>query len=291
MPTHACARVPAWHTLKHTDAAFKSMRVDDGWSSSITGGGYRTTGRPFKINCGVFVCLCCVVFVCLCCLCWCVCVAFVSRLLFGCCFFFFLGHIKSPISPSTGLSRVLALLGLRPARPPYSIVPQSCGILCCCFLPYQIPYLAEYGPLACFGPTRTTASPLFNSSAELRNFVLFFAISNPLSRRVRASRVGRDFLYVKILPPNKEYGPLACFGPTRTTASPLFNSSAELRNFVLCCFFGPYQIPYLSSTGLSRVLALLGLRPASPPARPYSILLLLFIIIYYYYFVLSTSPY
>ncbi len=54
-----------------------------------------------------------------------------------------------------------------------------------------------------------------------------------------------------------EYGPLTCLGP-------LFNSSAELRNFVFG--FLPYQMPYLSSTGLSRVLVLLGLRPASPPA-------------------------
>src|SRR3989344_5795057 len=50
MPTHACARVPACHTLKHTDAAFKSMRLDDGWSSSITdwGGGGPYEGGAFK---------------------------------------------------------------------------------------------------------------------------------------------------------------------------------------------------------------------------------------------------
>src|SRR3989344_5798481 len=82
------------------------------------------------------------------------------------------------------------------------------------------PLSLEYGPLACFGPTRTTASPpLFNNSAELRNFVLlvFLPYQTP---------------YLA------EYGPLACFGPTRTTASqPLFNNSAELRNFVLLVFF------------------------------------------------------
>ncbi|WP_238578503.1 hypothetical protein, partial [Neochlamydia sp. TUME1] len=37
----------------------------------------------------------------------------------------------------------------------------------------------------------------------------------------------------------------------------LFNSSAaELRNFVVFGCFLPYQTPYLSSTGLSRVLVL-----------------------------------
>src|SRR3989344_5798480 len=87
---------------------------------------YHTTGRPFTINRGV--CSCARVFV-LCCICVvfvsCVCVTFVC--LFGCVL-----PYQIPYLSSTGLSRVLALLGLRPARP-YSIIPQSCGILCCWF--------------------------------------------------------------------------------------------------------------------------------------------------------------
>src|SRR3989344_2774947 len=143
MPMHACACIPACHMLKHTDAAFKSiMRVDDGWSSSLVGGTVPYDGASihnqswcvFVCSCVCFVLyLCCVCVVCLCHVC-----------LFFC-------HIKPPISPSTGLSHVLALLGLRPASP-YSIIPQSCGILCCWFfLPYQTPYLAEYGPSCVVG--------------------------------------------------------------------------------------------------------------------------------------------
>src|SRR3989344_651683 len=72
MPTHASARVPACHTLKHTDAAFKSMRLDDGWSSSITdwGGGGPTSGRPFKKKfggCPWFGCVCLVCVLCVLC--------------------------------------------------------------------------------------------------------------------------------------------------------------------------------------------------------------------------------
>jgi len=55
---------------------------------------------------------------------------------------------------STTLSRVLALLGLRPARP-YSIVPQSCGIFCC-RAGISNPLSREYGPSRVFfflGPT------------------------------------------------------------------------------------------------------------------------------------------
>jgi hypothetical protein len=130
--------------------------------------------------------------------------------------FFFFCHIKPPISPSTGLSRVLALLGLRPACQPAPI--QSFRrvaeyfvlllLLLLVFLPYQTPYLAEYRPLACFGPTRT---PLFNRSAELRNFLLPGChIKSPISLST-----GPLAWAAKILPLNKEYGPLACFGPTR----------------------------------------------------------------------------
>ena len=112
---------------------------------------YRTTGRPFTINRGV--CSCARVFV-LCCICVvCLCRVFVSRLfvcLFVLCVLCVLCVVCSsaelrnfvllvvflpyqiPYLSSTGLSRVLALLGLRPARP-YSIIPQSCGILCCWF--------------------------------------------------------------------------------------------------------------------------------------------------------------
>ncbi len=57
--------------------------------------------------------------------------------------------------------------------------------------------------------------PLFNSSAELRNFVVgvwFFAISNALSLEYGPLALGGFLIYVKILPLNKEYGPLACFG-------------------------------------------------------------------------------
>jgi len=117
----------------------------------ITGGGYGTIRRgvhsqSIVVCVRVLVCLFCVVFV------LCLCRVFVSRLfvclfvlcvlcvlcvvcssaelrnfVFGC----FLPY-QIPYLSSTGLSRVLALLGLRPARP-YSIIPQSCGILCCWF--------------------------------------------------------------------------------------------------------------------------------------------------------------
>src|SRR3989344_169621 len=131
MPTHACARVPACHTLKHTDAAFKSMRLDDGWSSSITdwGGGVPYDGASIQnqLWCVCMFVLCCVCVVCV------VCVAFVC--LFVCAFCVFCvflphphthTHTQRPHSPSTGLSRVLVLplllllladYGL-PARPP-----------------------------------------------------------------------------------------------------------------------------------------------------------------------------
>jgi hypothetical protein len=82
-------------------------------------------------------------------------------------------------------------------------------------------------------------------------FFFFFAISNPLSRRVRASRV---------FWPYSDYG--------QPASLPLFNRSAELRNILCCCccccwFFCHIKPPISLSTGLSRVLALLG--------RPYSI--------------------
>src|SRR3989344_1205124 len=170
MPTHACARVPAWHTLKHTDAAFKSMRVDDGWSSSITDwGGYRTMGRPFKINCGVCVCLCCVVFVSFVCFC-------------------HTTHTHTHThtthkhtthththSPSTGLSRVLVL-------------------------PLLLLLLADYGL-----PARPPARPaLFNSSARRAaefcgGCLVFCHIKCPISR-VRASRVVGFANYPKFFP-------------------------------------------------------------------------------------------
>jgi hypothetical protein len=103
--------------------------------------------------------------------------------------------------------------GLRPACQPAPIqsfrrVAEYFVLLLLVFLPYQTPYLAEYGPLACFGPTRT---PLFNRSAELRNFLLPGChIKSPIS-----PSTGPLAWAAKILPLNKEYGPLACFGPTR----------------------------------------------------------------------------
>ncbi len=123
--------------------------------------------------------------------------------------------ISNPLSLEYGPSRVFfgpttyLLLATttdygQPA--PYSIIPQSCGILCCwlVFLPYQTPYLASTGPLACrdllicrrqnsaaaakwwplascFGPTHGPPA-LFNNSAELRNLPRRPAIIKSLSR-------------------------------------------------------------------------------------------------------------
>ena len=67
-----------------------------------------------------------------------------------CCWLFFC-HIKSPIS-RVRASRVFWPYSDYGQPAPYSIIPQSCGILCCWFfLPYQTPYLAEYGPSCVVG--------------------------------------------------------------------------------------------------------------------------------------------
>ncbi len=168
MPTHACARVPAWHTLKHTDAAFKSMRVDDGWSSSITDwGGYRTMGRPFKINCGVCVCLCCVVFVSF--------VSFVSRLFVCLCVLCVLcvfatqhTHTHTHTQHTNTQHTHTHTHQVRASR---------------VFWSYH--YYYYYSRTTACQPARPPARPYsIVPHAELRNFVVgvwFFAISNALS--------------------------------------------------------------------------------------------------------------
>ena len=152
---------------------------------------------------------------------------------------------------STGLLRVLGSYssdyGLPPPSPPPPLfnrsAPQSCVVLLLLLLSsfchidnnnnnnnnkspyYIISQSLEYGPLACFGPTQTTASPpLFNRSAELRNFCflcLAIPIKAPVSR-VRASRVAG----ICQLAPNSaaaKYRVRASrvfWGPTQTTARP-----------------------------------------------------------------------
>jgi len=102
---------------------------------------------------------------------------------------------------STGLSRVLlVLLGLRPARPLFN----SCSaelrnfvlLLLLLFLPYQTPYLASTGPLACRDFSSTALSPrvlapysIIPQSCGILCCCRFFAISNPLSREYGPSRV------------------------------------------------------------------------------------------------------
>jgi hypothetical protein len=176
MPTHACARVPACHTLKHTDAAFKSMRLDDGWSSSITdwGGGVPYDGASIQnqLWCVCMFVLCCVCVVCV------VCVAFVCLFVCAFCVFcVFLPHTQHTHNTHT-------------TQHTHTHTHT-----------HTTHTLTKYGPLACFGPTTTTtttrglrpASPPARPPArpysivphaELRNFVVgvwFFAISNALS--------------------------------------------------------------------------------------------------------------
>jgi hypothetical protein len=160
---------------------------------------YRTTGRPFTINRGV--CSCARVFV-LCCICVvCLCRVFVSRL-FVCLFVLCVLCVLCVVCSSAELRNFVLLV---------------------VFLPYQIPYLSSTGLsrvlvlLADYG--QPASPPLFNSSAELRNFVFgcFLPYQTPYLSST-GPLAWWDLLISKILPPNIEYGPLACFGPTRTTA-------------------------------------------------------------------------
>ena len=173
-------------------------------------------------------------------------------------------HIKPPISPSTGLSRVLVLLLLadygQPASPP--LFNSSAELrnfvfgCCCCFFAISNPLSLEYGPLACFGPTRTTASPP----------------ACPYSIVPQSCGILCCFLSYQI-PYLSSTGPLACFLVLLTdygqpASPPLFNSSAELRNFVFGCFL-PYQTPYLAEYGPLACFGptpTRGLRPARQPA-------------------------
>ncbi|KIC70697.1 hypothetical protein DB44_GI00020 [Candidatus Protochlamydia amoebophila] len=132
-----------------THAAFKSMRVDDRWSSSHW--------WPYSIvpqqSCGILWCL--VVFL----------------------------PYQTPYLSSTGLSRVLVLFNNSAAELRNFVVFGCCCCCCCCFLPYIKPPISRVRASRMFWPyyySRTTASPparqpaLFNSSAaELRNFVVF----------------------------------------------------------------------------------------------------------------------
>jgi len=117
-----------------------------------------------------------------------------------------------------------------PARP-YSIVPQSCGILCLvvvvffCHIKPPISRVRASRVFWSYSDYGQPASlPLFNSSAELRNFVF------------------------------------GCFLPYQTPYLAEYGSSRVVgfANYPKFC-------RQIKSTGLSRILALLlGLRPASP---------------------------
>src|SRR3989344_5443457 len=103
-----------------------------GRHQSLTGGGgNRSTGRPFKINCGVgqlFV-LCCVCVVCV------VCVAFVCLFVCAFCVFcVFLPHTQHTHNTHT-------------TQHTHTHTHT-----------HTTHTLTKYGPLACFGPTTTTTT-------------------------------------------------------------------------------------------------------------------------------------
>src|SRR3989344_589771 len=143
-----------------------------GRHQSLTGGGgYRTTGRPFKINCGVCACLCCVVCVSF--------VSFVSRL-FVCLFVRFVCFVCFCHTHNTHTTHTHHNAHTHQVR--------SSRV----FWSYHYYYYSSR-TTACQPARPPARPPLFNSSARRAaefcgGCLVFCHIKRPISR-VRASRV------------------------------------------------------------------------------------------------------